>query len=170
MKIKFLLITVTGLLLGACGFIGSQNAPVNSGYNNPKQGQFSSNGQQIYFTATDQSGRPVSYTGGPSFGGMMMGNYLACAACRGADGHGGPHTLQMQTIDAPSIYYDALVKMMQDASGGTSSPGGYTLDNFRTEVVDGHDVDGSLLDENMPRWQLSEGDLQDLFNFIKTLH
>ncbi len=164
-----LLITLTGLLLSGCGFPGPQYAPANPGYNNPGHGQFSSNGQQIYFTATDQSGNPISYTGGPPYGGMMMSNYMTCASCHGADGHGGPHAIHMQTIDAPPIYYDALVRMKKDDSGGTPQPGGYTLDDFRGEVVGGHDIDGSPLDQNMPRWQMSDSDLQDLFNFIKTL-
>jgi cytochrome c oxidase subunit 2 len=164
------LIALTGLLLSACGFVGPQNAPVNPEYNNPGQGQYSSNGQRIYFTATDQSGQQIAYSGGPGFGGMMMGNYLTCAACHSADGHGGTQTIHMQTIDAPPIYYDALVKMKQDDSGGTPEAGGYTLDDFRGEVVGGHDIDGTPLDPNMPRWQMSDRDLQDLLDYLKTLH
>lgn len=168
-EMRFLIVLLTGLLLGACGYVGEQNRPMNYGYNNSQTNQFTSNGQQIYFTATDQSGNPISYTGGPGFGGMMMGSYLTCAACHGNDGHGGTHYIGMQTIDTPPIYYDALVKMKQGNSGGTPQPGGYTVDDLRGEVVGGHDIDGSSLDQNMPRWQMNDKDLADLLAFLKTL-
>jgi cytochrome c oxidase subunit 2 len=139
------------------------------GNNNPAQGQFSSNGQQIYFTAADQNGASISYTGGPSLGGMMMGSYLACASCHDADGRGGVHYIQMQSVDAPPIYYDALVQMLQEESGGTPQPTGYSLEDFHRSVVDGQHPDGESLDAVMPRWQMSDTDLADLLAFLKTL-
>lgn len=160
---------LTSLLLGACGYMAPQNRPMNYGYNNPQTGQFESNGERIYFTATDQNGAYISYTGGPSFGGMMMGSYLTCASCHGRNGRGGTHYMYMQVMDAPPIYYDALIKMKQDDSGGTPQPGGYTLADFREAVVDGHDTSGKQLDQNMPRWQMNDNDLADLLAFLKTL-
>ena len=62
-------------------------------------------------------------------------------------GHGGYPNIHMQTLDVPPIYYNALVKMKQDNSGGTPEPGGYTLDDFHGEVVGGHDIDGNPLDQ-----------------------
>ena len=157
-------------LLGACSFIGqpniSSNAPMNNGYSPQQQGSFASNGQQIYFTATDQSGQRISYTGGPFYGGMM-GSYLACAACHGGDGHGGTRYIHMQAIDAPAINYNALIAMKQKDSGG--NPTSYSLDDFRGAVVDGHDTAGGQLDQNMPRWQMNDKDLADLLAFLKTL-
>jgi mono/diheme cytochrome c family protein len=127
------------------------------------------NGEQIYFMSTDKSGNRILYTGGPNFGGMMMGGYLTCASCHGPDAHGGLHVMHMETMDAPPIYYAALVGMMAEESNGTQQPEGYTLENFRKEVEDGIDVNGEQLDENMPRWQMSEQDLADLFAFLKTI-
>ena len=99
----------------------------------------------------------------------MMGGYLTCASCHGPDAHGGLHVMHMETMDAPPIYYAALVGMMAEESNGTQQPEGYTLENFRKEVEDGIDVNGEQLDENMPRWQMSEQDLADLFAFLKTI-
>ncbi|MCL4527794.1 MAG: cytochrome c [Chloroflexi bacterium] len=168
MKKRILIVMLTGLLLGACGYIGPQNRPMNYGYKNSQGGQFTSNGQQIYFTAVDQNAKSISYTGGPNFRGMM-GSYLTCASCHGPQGNGGTHFMQMQVMDAPPIYYDALIKMKQDDSGGTPQPDGYTLSDFRGVVVEGHDTSGKQLDQNMPRWQMNDNDLADLLAFLKTL-
>ncbi len=171
---KWILISVGVLFfLGACGFIGqpiiSSNAPMNNGYSTQRQGGGSaSNGQQIYFTATDQNGQYISYTGGPYFGGMMMGSYLTCASCHGSDAHGGTHYIHMQAIDTPAINYAALIEMKKQDSGG--NPTDYSLDDFRGAVVDGHDTAGNQLDQNMPHWQMSDQDLQALLDYLKTLH
>lgn len=168
---KWILIGIGfAFLLGACNLIGQPGTPINNGYNNyPQQSGFASNGQQIYFTATDQSGQPVSYSGGPNFGGMMMGSYLTCASCHGNNGQGGAHYMRMQVMDAPAINYDGLVQMKQKDSGGTPQPGGYSLADFRGAVTQGRDTSGKQLDQNMPRWQMSDQDLADLLAFLKTL-
>jgi mono/diheme cytochrome c family protein len=127
------------------------------------------NGEQIYFTAADKNGSRIRYTGGPNFGAMMMGSYLTCAACHGPDAHGGRHVMHMQTMDAPPVYYAALTSMLAEESGGTQQPGGYSLDDFRKAVVDGQHPDGDKLDNDMPRWQMSDQDLADVFAFLKTI-
>jgi hypothetical protein len=166
MKRTFLIVLLTSFLLGACGYIAPQNRPMSYGYNNSQTGQFTSNGQQIYLTAVDQNGVNISYTGGPSFSGMM-GSYLSCASCHGNDGHGGTHYMHMQVMDAPAINYDALIRMKLEDSGGT--PNDYSLDDLRGAVVEGHDTSGKQLDQNMPRWQMNDNDLADLLAFLKTL-
>ena len=169
MKLSIVLIVLTSFLLSACGALRPAYPPRNYQDSRPQAGSFNSNGQQIYFTATDQTGGPISYTGGPGFGGMMMGAYLACASCHGADGRGGVHYIMMQSVDAPPIYYDALVKMLQEESGGTPQPAGYSLDDLRRSVVDGQHPDGESLEAVMPRWQMSDSDLADLLGFLRTL-
>jgi len=167
MKKRILMMLVIGSLLSACGYVGWQNVPMGYGYNNPPGDQLASNGQQIYFTATDQSGNYISYMGGPAFVSMMMGSYLTCASCHGNDGHGGTHYMHMIVMDAPAINYDALIEMKQEDSGGM--PNDYSLDDLRGAVVEGHDTAGEQLDQNMPRWQMSYDDLADLLAFLKTL-
>jgi cytochrome c oxidase subunit 2 len=135
----------------------------------PQQGTDLANGEQIYFTATDKQGSHIQYNGGPNFGGMMMGSYLTCAACHGPEAHGGQHAMHMQTMYAPPIYYSALTSMMMEESGGTQEPGGYTLEDFRKAVEDGKHPDGDTLDNDMPRWHMSNQDLADLLAFLKTI-
>lgn len=116
-------------------------------------GAFDSNGERIYFTARNESGTNITYTGGPSSGMMMGGGYLTCASCHGPDGRGGVHTMMgMQTMNAPDIRGAA-----------------YNLETFRLEVVKGQHADGTSLSTNMPRWKVSDEDLADLAEYLKTL-
>lgn len=71
-----------------------------------------------------------------------------------------------QEMDAPPIYYDALVQMAQK----DDSKNAYTLNDFRKAVIQGQDIDGSNLSQDMPRWQIGDQDLVDLFSFLKTIH
>jgi cytochrome c553 len=115
-------------------------------------GAFDSNGERIYFTATNENGTNITYTGGPSSGMMMGGGYLTCASCHGPDGRGGVHTMMgMQTMNAPDI-------------GGAA----YNLETFRLAVVKGQHPDGTSLSANMPRWNVSDEDLADLAEYLKT--
>ena len=69
--------------------------------------------------------------------------------------------MHMEVMDAPAIYYDALTSMMIEESGGTQAAGGYTLQGFRTSVIEGKHPDGDQLSTDMPRWQMSDQDLAD---------
>jgi len=162
-----------GLILAACSSLGQKAGTVQSPSGTTgattASGADPANGEQIYFTSTDKKGNRIEYTGGPNFGGMMMGAYLTCAACHGPDAHGGQHVMHMQTMYAPPVYYAALTSMMAEESGGTQAAGGYTLEDFRQAVVDGKHPDGDTLDNDMPRWQMSNQDLADLFAFLKTI-
>jgi cytochrome c oxidase subunit II len=59
--------------------------------------------------------------------------------------------------------------MMAEESKTTLTPNGYSFDDFRTAVVQGKHPDGDTLNEIMPRWQMSDQDLEDLFTYLKTL-
>ena len=114
---------------------------------------YDSNGERIYFTATNDRGERITYSGGPDFGGMMMmGSQLACVSCHGQDARGGVHTMMMQVMDAPDMRYVALAG----------------LDTFRAAVVDGIRPNGDRLSNDMPRWNFSDDDLADLAAFLKS--
>lgn len=145
-------------------------------------GSYASNGERIYFTATNDRGERISYTGGPAFGGMMTRASLNCAECHRSDGRGGVHTMQMQVMDAPDIRYAALKgeagehgrEQGDDHDGEPSEElndehGDYTLDDFLRAVVLGQHPDEESFSRDMPRWQISDDDLADLFEFIKSL-
>jgi len=83
-----------------------------------------------------------------------MGSDLTCAACHGADAHGGRHDIHMQPIDTPALNCEALIQMKQKDSGG--NPTEYSRDDFRGAVVEGHHTAGNQLDQNMPRGQMTD--------------
>ena len=164
LKVLVLILISAALVITGCSGITSQ--PPGQPASNQSG---ASNGEQIYFTGADSKGGHITYTGGPNFGGMMMGSYLTCASCHGPDAHGGRHVMHMEVMDAPAIYYDALTSMMIEESGGTQAAGGYTLQDFHTAVIEGKHPDGDQLSADMPRWRISDGNLADLFAFLKTI-
>lgn len=132
---------------------------------------YETNGEQIYFTATNDKGEYIRYIGGPAFGGMMGGS-LACASCHGEDGSGGQHVMHMQWMDAPDIRFETLSAEESEHQGNEQKDAHgeeYDLETFRLAVVLGQHPKGEELDHDMPRWQMSDDDLADLYEFLKTL-
>lgn len=174
MKSKALILIILGsLLLIACSFLYDFGRSLGGmGHGMGYRGtDFSSNGEQIYFTATNDRGEYIPYTGGPSFGGMMGGS-LSCASCHGNDGRGGEHVMHMDVMDAPDIRFSALSaeESEHQADGHEDSHGEeYDLETFRQAVVLGQHPDGDYLSRDMPRWQISDEDLADLLEFLQTL-
>ena len=151
-----LLIIVTALLLAGCAL---SNRTVEPGGTVWGVGAFDSIGERIYFTATSDRGTEITYTGGPSSNGWMMGGggLLACASCHGPDGRGGVHsTGMMQQMDAKDIRWKTL-------------EGEFDTEKFRLAVEEGKDPDGTQLSTDMPRWNISDGDITDLIDYLKTL-
>lgn len=157
-----------GFALTACGFARQSPLTPPSVLSGTPLGDSPSvaNGERIYFTATSDRGGPISYQGGPAFGGMMMGSYLTCAACHGPTAHGGEHIMHMTVMDAPDISIAALSSESDEHGGGH---GEYDSETFRKAVVDGQHPDGEALSQDMPRWQISDADLADLFSFLQSL-
>jgi mono/diheme cytochrome c family protein len=148
------------ILLAACGLYPFDGVSTQRNY--------TSNGERIYFTATDKDGNYISNIGGPAYG-ATTGGTLACVSCHGPKGRGSAYVQHMQWMGAPPIYYNALVQLAQKQSGGTPQPGGYNLDDFRKAVVEGEDPNGNTLNPNMPRWQMNDADLADLLEYLKSL-
>ncbi len=132
---------------------------------------YDSNGEQIYFTATNEGGEHIRYSGGSSFGGMMGGSNVTCASCHGPDGRGGTHTMHMDVMDAPDIRYEGLSREVDEHSEDqhTDAHGEYDFEDFYQAVVEGKHPDGDSLSSEMPRWHMSDDDLGDLFDFVKSL-
>ena len=140
------------------------------------RGRYASNGERIYVTGTSANGR-IRYSGGDVGGGMMggqgmTGDQLACADCHGPDGRGGPHVMHMTEMDAPDIRWSQLTEAEHgghdDGEAEVEHPP-YDELSFNEAVTRGLDPGGGTLDPAMPRWRMSEGDLEDLIAFLKTL-
>lgn len=140
-------------------------------------GSFDSNGERIYFTATSDGGEDIDYDGGPGTSAMMMGGQLSCASCHGTDARGGRHRMHMDVMDAPNIRWVALSSDggHDEADGEDADDHGdhdevYSIDTFRSAVVEGVHPDGQRLSNDMPRWSLSENDLKDLADYLQAFN
>ncbi len=151
------------IILIAVGMIGllvlSYNTSTYSSfyYTQPASG-FESNGERIYFTATSDSGKPII----SSIGTMEMRGMMSCATCHGADGKGGKGRMMMWTFDAPDIRYTTL-------TAGHEGEKPYTDELIKQAITKGVDSEGKRLEPPMPVWQMSEEDLNDLIDYLKTL-
>jgi hypothetical protein len=71
----------------------------------------------------------------------------------------------MRVMKAPDIRYAALRTMSELKD--RQRP--YDIDDFRTQIEQGRHPDGEAVSADMPRWQMNEADLSDLFAFLKSL-
>lgn len=168
-KIRPLFIAVMAIpVISSCGLLGGSRAgPIFIA------GGAESNGERIYFTGTNDRGERIRYSGGPPFGGMMMTYSLTCASCHGLDGRGGVHTMHMQVMDAPDIRWSTLSSGEHGDHGGgledDHDETAYDRDSFFRVIREGIEPSGHSLSSDMPRWRLSDNDLNDLLLFLKQL-
>ncbi|NOX61625.1 MAG: cytochrome c [Chloroflexi bacterium] len=171
---RLLLLLGIGLVLAACmGFAFRGQGPA---YGDRSR----SNGERIYYTGTSANG-PIGYRGGV-FGGMMGGGgmmtgRLACADCHGADARGGRHFMMMTVMDAPDIRWSTLTgEDHGEPAGGEGEheenemehpP--YDAESFKLAVTRGVNPAGEPLDAAMPRWRMSDEDIQDLIEFLQSV-
>ena len=127
---------------------------------------FASNGERIYFTGESESGEPIRARGG-SGSGWMMGE-LACVDCHGEDGEGGRVTMMMETFSDPDITWHELGAEEHHADGEEDHPP-YTAETLKVAITRGINPAGERLSNNMPRWDISVDDLDDLVAYLMTL-
>ncbi len=119
---------------------------------------YSSAGERIYLTGVGSDGQSISRSASPVAQGSLMMGGRGCGSCHGAGGRGGKIKMMTGTaIDAPDITYDALVKA------------GFTDATIRTAIRDGLDESGRPLDETMPRWRMTDPDLDATIAYLKEL-
>lgn len=143
-----------------CGRAPGYSYPPGSG---PVDGSFHSNGQRIYFTATSSSREPII-----SRGFNMMMHRIACVDCHGPEGKGGSVYMMMRRFDVPDITWPHLTEEEHEEVGEHEEHPPYTEETVKRAITEGLDPAGELLEDFMPRWQMSEQDLNDLIDFMKT--
>jgi cytochrome c oxidase subunit II len=131
----------------------------------PFTGNFESNGERIYFTGTSQTGPTISAQM-PGMHRMPTGR-MACADCHGADGRGGTVRMMMSRFDAPDIRYSTLTEGEHGDAHGDHPP--YTDEDIKRAITDGLDSAGEPLEWLMPRWTMTDEQLEDLIKFLMTL-
>jgi cytochrome c oxidase subunit 2 len=127
---------------------------------------FSSNGERIFLTGTSDTGSPIS----SRMEGMqrMPPGRMSCASCHGADAHGGTVQMMMTGVEAPDIRWEHLTNEDHAEEHGEQHPT-YTRETFERAVTEGLDPEGEELHWMMPRWDMTQAQLDDLIAFLQTL-
>ena len=82
-----------------------------------------------------------------------------CFDCHGADGRGGRITTMMGSFTAHDIRFSSLTKEKPP----------FTIELIKRAITEGKDPEGAKLNPNMPRWNMSVSDQNDVINYLKTL-
>ena len=181
MKLKTLLLIAAAVLVAGCSSNrgtqsngsrrptahgrGPMMGPMMQGSQGSNSEQtFKSNGQRIYYTATSSSQENITATGGPHWFQMHGGS---CVDCHGPDGKGG-YSVPMTDVTAPDITYIALTSREHKMHGGEEHPP-YTDALIKRAITKGIDPADKPLSYAMPRWNMSDSDLNDVIAYLKTL-
>ncbi|WP_232215804.1 c-type cytochrome [Archaeoglobus veneficus] len=105
-------------------------------------------------TGVNEKGERIPFVGGPQWLYMHGGG---CASCHGVDGKGGVYPM-MCGVKTPDIRYSTLTEEH-----------GMSEEDIKKAITQGIDDDGEELDYCMPRWQMSEKDLNDVIEYLKQL-
>ncbi|WMW25050.1 cytochrome c [Methanolobus sediminis] len=137
----------------------SENGTMGSGYIYPYgvdlKTNFTSNGEMIYYTGYNESGQKIAFTYGPNWLYVHGGS---CVNCHGVDGKGGVPVMMAYTIPA-DITYSTL----------TTGDEVFTDEDIKAAIRDGVDPEGEQIDLVMPRWQMSDADLNDILEYLKVI-
>lgn len=120
------------------------------------------NGERIFKTGYNIDGERITFDDGPPWLYMHGGG---CAACHGADGRGGVWGM-MSAQTAPDIRYSHLTEDEHAEDEGHPS---YDDEFLARAIREGLNSAGETLSWPMPRWHLSDDDLNDLIEYLKTL-
>ena len=121
------------------------------------------NGMTIYTSSTNHSNERIDLRIGE--GQLFPANRVTCANCHGRDGRGSREggavasDIRNATLSKP---YSTTTE-----SGRTRSP--YTDELLKRAIVEGKDSNGHVLDFAMPRWKMSDSDLEDLIAYLHRL-
>jgi len=92
-----------------------------------------------------------------------------CVNCHGIDGRGG-FPLMMTSMVAPDITYDTLTSEEHHHGDQTEiHEGGYTDEDIKRATSQGIEPSGKKLSRIMPRWRMTEEELDELLAYLKNL-
>jgi cytochrome c oxidase subunit 2 len=120
--------------------------------------EYSSTGEKIYLTSVNENEEIITPVSGMGSYGMMsnMMRPIACANCHGIDGKGGFTFTDGKTVSA-DIRWETLTDENFDEA------------KFKKAVTEGLDEKGERLSVWMPRWDITDKDLDELIAYLKTL-
>ena len=122
--------------------------------------QVKSNGELIYYTGYNMKGERIIPKNGPTWLFMHGGS---CVSCHGVDGRGGVPIMMCDKIP-PDIRWSSLTgeKHKEDHEK-------YNETSVKIAITKGIEPNGEELSYCMPRWEISDEDLNDLIDFLKEL-
>ena len=117
--------------------------------------EFSSNGERVFFRGIGSKGELIKNSHG------MRG--VGCAMCHGANAQG-----MRMMMEVPPLRWDYLTdpKGHTHANGRTHPP--FTESSFKSCVLAGIDPAGNSFSTMMPRWEITNEDLDSLMEYLKT--
>lgn len=156
-----LLIGIVGMAAAAVWLVGP------SGFESRGTSPYSSAGERIYFTGIGDDGSPIPRTVGRSglMGRGMMAD-LACVTCHGEDGRGGRVAMMMGFFDAEDIRYSKLTS--PGSEDGESTPG-WSDEDIARAIRDGIEPSGERLKAPMPRWDMTDNEIEEILAYLKEL-
>ncbi len=144
---------------------GGSEAPGGWGPWSYEKRTFASNGERIYYSGINAKDGPIPVAGGPMW--LHMGP-VGCVACHGVTGRGGVPVM-MGTAIPEDIRYEALTRGGPEVGKAEPEQPPYTDALIKRAITQGVDSAGKPLDWTMPRWQMSEQDVNDVIAYLKTL-
>jgi cytochrome c oxidase subunit 2 len=118
-------------------------------------------GEKIYYAGIGSDGRIISFTGGS----QAVMRVRGCVSCHGVDGKG-EIPLMMTSKMATDITYASLINGKRE-SDEKEIP--YTDKTIKLAITQGIDSSGKKLNIVMPRWNMSDRDLNELLMYLKEL-
>lgn len=168
MKNLWLFLAATALIgfavVGFIMFFGSRHQGLYRAY---RKASYSSVGEKIYYEGIGSDGSPISFTRGPHWLGRM--GEKGCVACHGVGGKGG-FPLMMTSTMATDITYDSLISGKHHRQvEGDEEEIPYSDETIKKAIAQGLDPSGKKFSRIMPRWKMTEEDLNELLAYLKEL-
>lgn len=120
-------------------------------------------GERIFLAGVDQAGSPIPRSAGI---GMMVGG---CASCHGSDGRGRTVRVMMGSFITPDIRWNTLTSPNMTTEAGEKPHPPYDPTTFARALRDGVDPGGNELEAPMPRWQLTQPEIDSLILYLRQL-
>jgi cytochrome c oxidase subunit 2 len=119
-------------------------------------------GETIYVEGTDAEGTPIART---TEAGILA--QTGCFGCHGTDAKGRSIDTKLGEFDTPDIRWSVISQPFPNDEGGTDPA--YNPASFAKAVREGIDSGGGQLDPVMPRWEMTDPEVNAVIAYLQTL-
>jgi len=146
---------------------GAEKADTTDAEATEDRSTYSSVGKSIYYAGIGNNSRDIPYTAGPRW--MRNTQERGCVNCHGVNGKGGSPLATTYTV-VPDITYDSLMSEVHHHDGQAEvHEGRYTDEAIKRAITEGINSSGEELDHIMPRWKMTDAELNELLAYLKEL-